>query len=76
MCLWLLAMRPRRAVLLQPLVTVLAMMVAGKRRGVAALVAVSAPSALAVRTAAVAQLQLAGFARGGRLNLYVEPGAR
>ena len=44
--------------------------------GVAALVAVSAPSALAVRTAAVAQLQLAGFARGGRLNLYVEPGAR
>jgi FdhD protein len=44
--------------------------------GVGALVAVSAPSALAVRTAAVAGLQLAGFARGGRLNLYVEPGAR
>jgi FdhD protein len=44
--------------------------------GVAALVAVSAPSALAVRTASAARLQLAGFARGGRLNLYVEPDAR
>ncbi|CAN5574515.1 formate dehydrogenase accessory sulfurtransferase FdhD [soil metagenome] len=38
--------------------------------GFAAVVAVSAPSALAVRTAAVANLQLAGFAREGRLNLY------
>lgn len=39
--------------------------------GFASLVAVSAPSALAVRTATTAGLQLAGFARDGRLNLYV-----
>jgi FdhD protein len=38
--------------------------------GFACLVAVSAPSALAVETARVANLQLAGFARGDRLNLY------
>ena len=38
--------------------------------GFAAVVAVSAPSALAVQTAAVANLQLAGFARDGGLNLY------
>jgi FdhD protein len=44
--------------------------------GIGAVVAVSAPSALAVRTATVARMQLAGFARGGRLNQYVEPGGR
>ena len=38
--------------------------------GFAALVAVSGPSALAVETARTAGLQLAGFARGDRLNLY------
>ncbi len=38
--------------------------------GFAAVVAVSAPSALAVDTARAANLQLAGFARGGRLKLY------
>jgi len=38
--------------------------------GFACLVAVSGPSALAVETAVVANLQLAGFARGARLNLY------
>lgn len=42
--------------------------------GFAAVVAVSAPSALAVRTAVTAGVQLAGFARGGSLNLYA-PGA-
>ncbi len=38
--------------------------------GFACLVAVSGPSALAVETATAANLQLAGFARGDRLNLY------
>jgi len=38
--------------------------------GFVAVVAVSAPSALAVETARVAGLQLAGFARGANLNLY------
>ena len=40
--------------------------------GFAALVAVSGPSALAVETACTAGLQLAGFARADRLNLYTE----
>jgi FdhD protein len=38
--------------------------------GFACLIAVSGPSALAVETARVANLQLAGFARGDRFNLY------
>jgi FdhD protein len=40
--------------------------------GFAALVAVSGPSALAVETAHTAGLQLAGFARGDRLNIYTD----
>jgi FdhD protein len=38
--------------------------------GFGTVVAVSAPSALAVETAHRGGIQLAGFARGGRLNLY------
>ncbi len=38
--------------------------------GFSALVAVSAPSALAVATARRAGLTLAGFARSGAINLY------
>ena len=40
--------------------------------GFTALVAVSAPSALAVHTARSAGLQLAGFARGGGVRLYAD----
>ena len=38
--------------------------------GVDALVAVGAPSDLAVKTCRTAQIQLAGFANGERMNLY------
>ncbi len=38
--------------------------------GFSAVVAVSAPSALAVDTARAANLMLAGFARGGSMNIY------
>ncbi|MCY4493100.1 MAG: formate dehydrogenase accessory sulfurtransferase FdhD [Acidimicrobiaceae bacterium] len=41
--------------------------------GFRALVAVSAPTALAVATAERAGMQLAGFARGGSLTVYVDP---
>lgn len=41
--------------------------------GFASLVAVSAPSALAVAAANEAGMQLAGFARNGTLNIYTSP---
>lgn len=41
--------------------------------GFSAVVAVSAPSALAVEAAQSANMQLAGFARNGTLNIYAQP---
>lgn len=43
--------------------------------GFGTIVSVSAPSALAVQTARRANMTLAGFARGGSLNLYAETDA-
>lgn len=41
--------------------------------GFGTIVSVSAPSALAVHTAQRANMTLAGFARGGSLNIYTDP---
>ncbi len=48
----------------------LGLWVSGRASFEMGLIAVSGPSALAVETARVANLQLAGFARGDRFNLY------
>ncbi|MCB1040583.1 MAG: formate dehydrogenase accessory sulfurtransferase FdhD, partial [Acidimicrobiales bacterium] len=42
--------------------------------GIGTVVAVSAPSSLAIAAAERAGIVLAGFARGGSLNLYVDRG--
>ncbi len=42
--------------------------------GIAMVVAISAPTDLAIRTAEAAGITLAAFARGGQLNLYAHPG--